>query len=113
MVRNGPGAPRADPGATVCGAAGLRLQWLKGRRPGGGARQGILAPSGRHGRDEGGEASMALSLTCACGARFEVEDTLAGQEVSCPECQQPLKAPALQRVPLRTSGFALASAQLA
>jgi hypothetical protein len=52
---------------------------------------------------------MALSLTCACGARFEVEDTLAGQEVGCPECQQPLRAPALQEVPLRTSGYALAS----
>jgi hypothetical protein len=56
---------------------------------------------------------MALSLTCDCGARFEVEDTLAGQEVTCPECQAPLKAPALQRLPLRTSGFALASVILA
>jgi hypothetical protein len=55
---------------------------------------------------------MALSLTCACGARFEVEDTLAGQEVSCPECQQPLRAPALQVVPQRTSGYALASTVL-
>jgi hypothetical protein len=56
---------------------------------------------------------MALSLTCDCGARFEVEDTLAGQEVSCPECQQPLKAPALQGQPVRTSALALASAVLA
>jgi hypothetical protein len=56
---------------------------------------------------------MALSLTCDCGARFEVEDTLAGQEVSCPECQQPLKAPALQALPVRTSALALASAVLA
>jgi hypothetical protein len=55
---------------------------------------------------------MALSLTCACGARFEVEDTLAGQEVGCPECQQPLRAPALRQVPLRTSGYALASTVL-
>src|SRR5262245_8864590 len=56
---------------------------------------------------------MALSLTCACGARFELEDTLAGQEVACPECQQPLKAPTLRTVPLRTSDYALASFILA
>src|SRR5579872_4982561 len=56
---------------------------------------------------------MALSLTCDCGARFEVEDTLAGQEVSCPECQQPLKAPALQALPVQTSALAIASAVLA
>jgi hypothetical protein len=52
---------------------------------------------------------MSLSLTCDCGARFEVEDTLAGQTVACPECQEPIKAPAAQRPPLRTSAFALAS----
>ena len=52
-------------------------------------------------------------LTCACGARFEVDDTLAGQEVLCPECQQPIKAPALDRPPQVTSGWALASVVLA
>src|SRR5262245_8798641 len=56
---------------------------------------------------------MALSLTCDCGARFEVEDTLAGQEVSCPECQHPLKVPAQGAAPPRTSLYALASAVLA
>jgi len=56
---------------------------------------------------------MALSLTCDCGARFDVEDTLAGQEVSCPECRQPLKAPALQASPVQTSALAIASAVLA
>jgi hypothetical protein len=56
---------------------------------------------------------MALSLTCDCGARFDVEDTLAGQEVSCPECGQPLKAPALQALPVQTSALAIASAVLA
>lgn len=56
---------------------------------------------------------MAIALTCACGARFELEDTLAGQEVTCPECQQPLQAPGLQRPPVRTSLCALASAVLA
>jgi hypothetical protein len=48
-------------------------------------------------------------LTCACGARFEVDDTLAGQEVLCPECQQPLKAPAAAGPPQVTSAWALAS----
>ncbi len=52
-------------------------------------------------------------LTCACGARFDVDDTLAGQEVLCPECQQPLQAPALDRPPQVTSAWALASIVLA
>src|ERR1700691_516058 len=58
---------------------------------------------------------MPLSLICACGARIELEDALAGQEVACPECQQPLKAPAgtAQSQPIRTSGFALPSLVLA
>jgi hypothetical protein len=42
-----------------------------------------------------------------------VEDALSGQEVSCPECQQPVKAPAAGRQPPRTSGYALASVVLA
>src|SRR5579872_7129048 len=59
--------------------------------------------------------AMPLSLICACGARIELEDTLAGQEIACPECQQPLKAPAgaAHSQPVRTSGFALASLVLA
>jgi hypothetical protein len=52
-------------------------------------------------------------LTCDCGARFEVDDTMAGQEVACPECQQPVKVPARDRLPPRTSGYALASVVLA
>jgi hypothetical protein len=56
---------------------------------------------------------MALSLICACGARFEVEDTLAGQDVSCPECQQSITAPTLRQPTLRSSDLALASAVLA
>lgn len=52
-------------------------------------------------------------LTCACGARFEVDDALAGQEVLCPECQQPVKAPDAERLPRLTSGWALASVLLA
>jgi hypothetical protein len=52
-------------------------------------------------------------LTCACGTRFEVDDSLAGQEILCPECQQPLKAPAAERPTQVTSGWALASVLLA
>jgi hypothetical protein len=52
---------------------------------------------------------MALSLQCACGVKFEVEPTLAGQTVSCPECQQPVQAPARDAAPVKTSGWALAS----
>jgi hypothetical protein len=63
--------------------------------------------------DVGAAHPDATMLTCDCGARFEVEDTLAGQEVACPECQQPVKVPARHKVPLRTSGYALASVVVA
>jgi hypothetical protein len=52
-------------------------------------------------------------LTCACGTRFEVDDSLAGQEVLCPECRQPVQAPTAARAPRVTSGWALASVLLA
>ena len=52
-------------------------------------------------------------LTCACGARFEVDDSLAGQEVLCPECQQPVRATDAGRPPRVTSAWALASVLLA
>jgi hypothetical protein len=57
---------------------------------------------------------MPLSLTCACGARFEVDDALGGQEVSCPECRQKVAAgPARSGAPTRTSELALMSVALA
>src|SRR5262245_34612351 len=56
---------------------------------------------------------MALSLSCPCGARFEVEETFAGQAVACPDCQRSLRAPAPGRVVRRTSGLAIASVALA
>src|SRR5579862_2332346 len=52
---------------------------------------------------------MSITLACDCGTRFEVEDTLTGQTVACPECQQPIKAPASQRPAVRTSILAIAS----
>lgn len=56
---------------------------------------------------------MALTLTCDCGARFDVDESLAGQSVTCPECQAAVKAPTAHRPVVRTSGFALASFLLA
>ncbi len=56
---------------------------------------------------------MALSLSCPCGAAFEVEDTFAGQAIACPDCGAALKVPPLRPRRLRTSGLALASIVLA
>lgn len=58
---------------------------------------------------------MALVLTCACGARFELEDSLADQTIPCPECQQQLKAPSIQAagVARRTNLLALLSVVVA
>jgi hypothetical protein len=56
---------------------------------------------------------MALALSCACGAAFEVEDTFAGQAIACPDCGERLRVPPLRPPQLRTSGFALASVVLA
>jgi hypothetical protein len=56
---------------------------------------------------------MPLALTCPCGTRFTAEDALAGREVLCPDCQQPVRAPAAPAAPRRTSLLALASAVLA
>jgi hypothetical protein len=56
---------------------------------------------------------MALSLSCSCGAGFEVEDTFAGQGIACPDCGAPLRVPVLRPPQLRTSGYALASVVVA
>jgi hypothetical protein len=58
---------------------------------------------------------MAVSLTCGCGARLEIDDKFAGQTVHCPDCQRPLSAPNTEQpaVVLRTSGLALTSLILA
>jgi hypothetical protein len=55
---------------------------------------------------------MALVLTCACGARFELDDALAGEQIPCPDCQVLVKAPDVPPQP-RTSYWALASTILA
>lgn len=56
---------------------------------------------------------MAISLTCECGARLDIDDTFAGQTISCPDCARPLKAPDLRATGQRTSGLALTSFVLA
>jgi hypothetical protein len=56
---------------------------------------------------------MSLALTCDCGARFDADDLLAGKEVPCPECRQPVQAPARARTTPQTTGWALASVVLA
>jgi hypothetical protein len=56
---------------------------------------------------------MTISLTCACGARLEIDETFAGQTVHCPDCQRPLTTPRPERAGVVTSGFALASLILA
>src|SRR5262249_42578922 len=62
----------------------------------------------------GGEV-MTLSLTCACGARLEIDDKFAGQPINCPDCQRALQVPAAPTAGggRRTSGLALASILLA
>jgi hypothetical protein len=55
---------------------------------------------------------MPVPLTCACGAHFEVADSLASLTVRCPECQRELRVPSGKRLVRKTSGYALASAIL-
>jgi hypothetical protein len=56
---------------------------------------------------------MSVSVCCPCGAHFEVAESLAGQDVRCPECQASLKVSAPSGGRPRTSGYALASVVLA
>jgi hypothetical protein len=56
---------------------------------------------------------MALSVSCACGAEFEVADLFAGQAVTCPDCHQAVRVAPPDRGPPRTSGYAVASVVLA
>ncbi len=58
---------------------------------------------------------MAISVTCSCGARLELDDKFAGKAVPCPDCQQPLntKLVADERGQVPISGLALTSLILA
>jgi hypothetical protein len=57
---------------------------------------------------------MPITLTCDCGARFDLDEGMAGRKVDCPECLQPLEVPAAPAAgPPRTSVCALAALVLA
>jgi hypothetical protein len=56
---------------------------------------------------------MTISLTCACGVRLEIDESFAGQTITCPDCQRSIVAPKPEPEGLRTSGFALTSLTLA
>ena len=36
---------------------------------------------------------MAIEFTCACGHRFELADSQAGDRIVCPQCKQPFIIP--------------------
>src|SRR5262245_6029568 len=57
---------------------------------------------------------MAISLTCSCGARLEIDDKFAGKLIPCPDCNKPLSTVANEsprEVPV--SGLAISSVALA
>jgi hypothetical protein len=60
---------------------------------------------------------MSLPITCACGARLEIDEKFAGQTVPCPDCNKPLQIPtaatAVQEAARQTSGWAITSLVLA
>jgi hypothetical protein len=65
--------------------------------------------AGSDGVPEEETPAMSIAMTCDCGARYEVEDLFAGQEVHCPECQHPARAPLVKDAPRRVSLLALYS----
>jgi hypothetical protein len=58
---------------------------------------------------------MAISVTCSCGARLELDDRFAGKAIPCPDCQLPLstKTAAVEARQVPISGLALTSLILA
>ncbi len=57
---------------------------------------------------------MPLSIVCECGSRLEIDDAFAGREISCPDCNRPLKASAAEPdMPKHVSGWAIVSLVLA
>src|SRR6516162_804751 len=53
---------------------------------------------------------MAISLTCSCGARLEIDDKFAGQVIPCPDCNKPLSTTVeAERPQLPVSGLAVTS----
>src|SRR5262249_51769649 len=56
---------------------------------------------------------MSLSLTCACGARLEIDEKFRGQIITCPDCHKPLPTVTPPALPRKTSTLAIASPLLA
>ena len=56
---------------------------------------------------------MPIALTCDCGARFEIDDSYAGQEWPCPDCSAPIRAPRKANASARPGLLALLAAALA
>lgn len=62
---------------------------------------------------------MPISLTCACGAKLEIDDAFAGKVIPCPDCQRPLTTvpapppPPVARPDQRTSMLAIFSVVVA
>lgn len=56
---------------------------------------------------------MTIAITCACGARLEIDEAFAGKTVNCPDCQKALHIPRPDKPGVQTSGYALASVVLA
>jgi hypothetical protein len=58
---------------------------------------------------------MAISVTCSCGARLEIDDKFAGKAIPCPDCQRPLNTHVQVEAPqvLAVSGLAITSLVLA
>ena len=55
---------------------------------------------------------MPIALTCVCGARFEIDDSYAGQDWTCPDCSAPVRAPRKTNTAPRPSWLALFAAAL-
>ncbi len=57
---------------------------------------------------------MPLAITCACGARLEIDERFAGQVIPCPDCKAPLQLPQPEPVrQTRVSGLAITSLAVA
>ena len=56
---------------------------------------------------------MPVALTCDCGARFEIDDSFAGQQWPCPDCSVPLRVPSKANASARPDRLALLAAALA
>lgn len=50
---------------------------------------------------------MPIPVSCQCGKSFNAQDALAGKQVQCPSCKQPLQIPAAPAAPAATAASPL------